>query len=156
MRRVLLIAALLPLPALAQDEHLAEADGLRVLHAWTNAGSGAAAEVYMEIENTGGEPLTLAGARAEGVEMATIVASPLNPLDQVPETLDGIAVLPGEEMALEPGGLHVLLHGVGAPREEGGEMTMTLIFEPQGEVEVHVEVEAEDATQHSHAGHSHQ
>ena len=160
MLRALLLAALLPLPALARDDHgeakhLAEAEGLRVLHAWTNAGAGDTAEVYMEIENAGDAPFTLASAHAEGVEMATIVAPPVNATGVVPETLDGLLLRPGVEMALEPNGLHVLLTGVEAPRKEGDEIDLTLVFEPQGEVEVHVQVEAEDATQHSHAGHSH-
>ena len=156
MRRALLIAALMPLPAMAQEEdHLAEADGVRVLHAWTNAGSEPNAQVYMEIENTGDAPSNLAAVEAVGADMSTIVASPINATGVVPETLDGLLLPPGVEMALEPGGLYILLHGVATPREEGEEMDITLVFEPQGEVEVHVQVEAADATQHSHAGHSH-
>ena len=159
MRRALLIAALLPLPALAQEDdhgdHLAEAESLRVLHAWTNAGAEDTAQVYMEIENTGEEPSNLTAASAEGVEMVTFVASPLQAVGGVPETLDGILLPPGVETKLEPRGLYVLLHGVEAPREEGGEVELTLTFEPQGEIEVHVQVEAADATEHSHAGHSH-
>ena len=156
MLRALLLAAL-PLPALAQDDgdHLAEAEGLRVLHAWTHAGGEPDAQVYMTIENTGDAPSNLVSAEAEGAEMASLVASPLNATGVVPETLDGLLLRPGVEMTLEPNGLYVLLHGVEAPREEGDEIEMTLTFEPQGEVEVHVQVEAADATEHSHAGHSH-
>ena len=157
--RLFLLAAFVfvPLAAMAQedDEHLAEAEGLRVLHAWTNAGSGVTAEVYMEIENTGDEPSNLVSASAEGAEMATFVASPVNATGVVPETLDGILLPPGVETTLEPNGLYVLLHGVAAPREEGDALGVTLTFEPQGEIEVHVQVEAADATEHSHAGHSH-
>lgn len=155
MRRALLIAALLPLPALAEEDHLSEIGGVRVLHAWTNAGDGDAARVYMEIENEGDGPAELVAASAEGAETATFVASPIRAEGGVPETLDGILLPAGVAVALEPRGLYLLLQGVDAPREEGGEMEMTLTFEPQGEVEVHVLVEAADATQHSHAGHSH-
>ena len=157
MLRALLLSVLLPLPTLAQDddEHLAEAEGLRVLHAWTNAGSGDTAEVYMEIENTGAAPANLVTASAEGAEMATFVASPIAAGGGVPETLDGILLPPGVETVLEPRGLYLLLHGLEQPREEGDEIEVTLSFEPQGEVEVHVQVEAADATEHPHAGHSH-
>lgn len=157
MLRALLIAVLLPLPILAQDDeaHLAEVEGVRVLHAWTNAGDGDTAQVYMEIENTGDEASNLASASAEGAEMVTFVASPVRAEGGVPETLDGILLPPGVETVLEPRGLYVLLHDVAAPRAEGDELEMTLTFEPQGEVEVHVQVEAADATEHSHAGHSH-
>ena len=160
MLRSLLAAALFVVPpaiALAQadEDHLAEVDGLRVLHAWTNAGSGDAAEIYMEIENTGDEPATLAEIDAPTAEMGTIVASSVRAEGGVPETLDGLILAPGEATVLEPRGLHLLLSGLEAPREEGEALDLTLTFEPQGEVEVEVEVQAADATQHPHAGHSH-
>ena len=152
MLRALLIAAL-PLAATAQEDHLAEVEGVRVLHAWTSAGAGDTAQVYMEIANEGDAPANVVAARAEGAEMATFVASPARAEGGVPETLDGILLPPGVETVLQPDGLYVLLHGVEAPREEGGAIEITLVLEPQGEMEVHVDVEAEDATQHSRAGH---
>lgn len=160
MLRALLIAIALPLAAHAQaqaqeeDEHLTEADGLRVLHAWTNAGTGDVAQVYLEIENTGEAPIELTGAHA-GEARATIVASAIAASGGVPETLDALLLPAGVETVLEPGGLHLRLAGVEAPRDEGDEMDLTLTFADLGEVEVHVRVEAADATQHSHAGHSH-
>lgn len=137
------------------EDHLAEVEGLRILHAWTHAGSDPTAEIYMEFEHTGEEPVTLESVGAEIAEIGTIVASPISALGGVPETLDGLLLQPGIETALEPGGLYVLLSGVETPREEGDEFEVTLTFERIGEIEVHVEVEAADATQHGHAGHTH-
>ena len=158
MRHVLLIAALLSSPALAQegdDGHVAEVDGVRVLHAWTNAGDANTAEVYMEIENEGDVASNLTSIAAEGAVTATVVASPVRAEGGVPETLDGILLPPGVDTVLQPRGIYVLLHGLDAPREEGDEMALTLTFEPQGELEVLVRVEAPDATEHSDADHSH-
>lgn len=143
MRAVLLIAALSPLPAAAQDFG---ANGLTISRPWTNAGDGGAVEVYMEIANTGDAVSNLAEVTAAGAEMATFVTAPLDPTGVVPEALDGILLPPGVETVLEPGGLHVLLHRLEAPLEEGDTLPLTLVFEPQGPVEVEVQVEAADAT----------
>ena len=35
------------------DDHLAEHDGFRVVHGWTNAGGGETTLVFMELQNTG-------------------------------------------------------------------------------------------------------
>lgn len=148
------LAVALPLAvcaAHAQDGPVTEARDLRIARAWTNAGAEETAEVYMTIENTGDEPATLTGAEPRGFRIATVVDAPGEALDAVPETLDGLLLPAGYEIALVPGGLHLLLTGVDAPREEGDQMNLTLLFEPQGAVEVPVQVEAADATQHSGA-----
>ena len=156
MLRALLILATLPLAAAAQDdEHVTEVEGLRILHAWTNAGTEATAEVYMELENGGDEPVSLAEIAAPAAEIGTIVASPVRAAGGVPETLDGLLLPPGVTTVLEPRGIYVLLSGVEAPREEGDVLDLTLVFDRLGEVEVPVLVEAADATEHSHAGHDH-
>lgn len=134
-----LIAALLPLSALATE-------GLAVTDAWTTAGDGTAAQVYMRIENAGEGSAELVAATAEGARMATFVISPARAEGGVPETLDGILLQPGMDAVLRPNGLHVRLHGLDAPLEEGDEIEMTLTFVPQGEMTVTVRVEAADAT----------
>jgi copper(I)-binding protein len=48
----------------------------------------------------------------------------------------------GGSVALEPGGLHVMLLGLKAPLKEGDRFPMTLRFEKAGEVKVEVHVEA--------------
>ncbi len=144
MLRAALLAAL-PFAAVAQDAPVAEIDGVRVSDAWTEAGDGPSAEVYMRIENAGSAPVTLAEVGAPVARMATVVAAPERSAGGVPETLDGIVLPPGVATTLEPEGLHVLLSGLEAPREAGGTLDLTLTFEGLGALEVPVAVMAEGA-----------
>lgn len=133
MRPALLIAALLPLPAAAE--------GLRIADAWTRTGGDEAAAVFMTIRNAGPEIAVLKGAETPGGGMALVAMAPAHPLDEAPETLDGIGIVPD---------LEVLLHGLDVPRGEGERLPVTLFFEPQGPLEI--KVEAADATGPSAAG----
>ncbi len=64
--------------------------------------------------------------------------------------VEAIEVKPGEPMVLKPGGLHVMLMGLKAPREEGETftlmLTLMLTFEQAGSVEVQVTVPEPGAT----------
>lgn len=51
-----------------------------------------------------------------------------------------IEVGPGESIALEPGGLHVMLMGLQSPLDEGGAFELMLTFSDGGEVTVPVTV----------------
>ena len=139
------LLAALPFAVVAQEAPVAEIDGVRVSGAWTEAGDGPSAEVYMRIENTGSAPVTLAEVGAPEAEMGTVVASPERSAGGVPETLDGILLPPGVATTLEPEGLHVLLSGLDAPREAGGTLDLTLTFESLGALDVPVAVVAEGA-----------
>ena len=61
---------------------------------------------------------------------------------------------PGE-FALEPEGLGFRLVGLTQDLVQGAEFELELEFADGSQVHLHVEIEAADATQHSHAGHSH-
>jgi copper(I)-binding protein len=51
--------------------------------------------------------------------------------------VDGGLVIPaGEEVALQPGGLHIMLYELTGPLAEGDLHAMTLVFERSGEIEV--------------------
>jgi copper(I)-binding protein len=56
------------------------------------------------------------------------------------------------QVALEPGGLHVMLIGLKAPLEEGGSFPLKLVFANAGEVEVVATIED---IAHGGAGHDH-
>ncbi|MCU0274542.1 MAG: copper chaperone PCu(A)C, partial [Acidimicrobiales bacterium] len=57
--------------------------------------------------------------------------------------VDGIDLPAGEAVALEPGGLHVMLLDLPAPLEIGQTYELTLTFEQAGEQTVTVEVREE-------------
>ena len=135
------------------EDHLAELSGLRLLHAWTNATTDDHAHLYLTIENDGEEAF-LTGASTEIAAEAHIVAQPMDAGGE-PEEIGTLPLPAGSDMALEPGGVFIELHGLTEALVEGGAFEVVLTFDPLGDVEVHVQVEAEDARQHSHAGHNH-
>ena len=59
--------------------------------------------------------------------------------------VDGLEIPPGGTVALEPGGLHVMFMGLGAPFEAGAKVDATLVFERAGEIAVQFNVEPRGA-----------
>jgi copper(I)-binding protein len=148
----------LPLAATAGEDdhsdHLSELDGLRILHAWTNASEEDHAMVYLEIENTTETELTLLGGEADIAKEVHLMAVDISDPSKVLEVED-MPIPAKSAFNLEPGGVFLELHEVSQPRVKGEDFEMHLLIEPLGEVEIHVEIEAADATTHSHAGHNH-
>jgi copper(I)-binding protein len=52
------------------------------------------------------------------------------------EVEDGLIIPAGAEVALQPGGLHIMLYELAGPLHEGDLHAMTLVFERSGEIEV--------------------
>ncbi len=157
MRFLLVVAALvLPALALAGDDHhhLSELDGFRAVHAWTRATTGDEALVFVELENQGAADVMIEGADSEIAAAAALVGVELKDGTQVYTVLPPLPVPAGREMHLDPDGLAIRLTGLSRDLAEGDEFQMHLETS-LGEIELHVAVEAEDAHQHSHAGHSH-
>lgn len=155
MRLILLLIALAA-PVSAQEHgHVAEADGLRVVHAWTPATDSSDALVYMEVENRGDGPVTLTGAAAEAAGSAALVGHALNDGETTWTPLPGVPVDAGGELRLEPNVLAIRLTNLQAPLEEGTRLDMTLLFEDVV-LPIGVTVEPEGATKHAHAGHVHE
>ena len=144
-------------PALAEDkhaDHMTELEGFRAIHAWSRATSGDEALVFMELENTGAEPVVLIGAETEIAGGAGLVGIKLKNGEATYTTLPPLPVAPGREMHLDPDALAIRLTGLTRTLVKGDEFEMH-IETSLGELELHVEIEAADAKQHSHAGHQH-
>ncbi|TJZ89406.1 copper chaperone PCu(A)C [Paracoccus gahaiensis] len=144
------------LPAIAEDghDHLAEADGLRILHAWTPATAGPDALIYMEIENGSDRTLTLSGARTEGGQAARLVGFAYADGVETWQPLPDMPIAAGQDLDLTPRGLALQMSGLNDPLARGDTLPIEVMFGDL-HLDVGVEVEAEDASAHSHAGHSH-
>ena len=157
---VLLAGCLLATAAMAdqnhdhQDAHVTERDGLRVVHAWSRASKGPDAVVFLEIENEGAAD-TLTGAAAKVALDIVIEGLRLEAGNLVGEPLGDVAIPAGGTFHFEPNVAQLRLVGLAHPLDEGDDYAIELVFADRGSIAVHVEVEAADATQHSHAGHSH-
>jgi hypothetical protein len=138
------------LPALA--EILVEDPYIRT--STPNAKTGAA---FMVLTNTGPEADRLIGVSAEiapRVELHTHTSDAMGVM-KMHEIEGGIALHAGHSHALARGGDHVMFMGLEAPLEQGGEVTVTLIFEKAGEIEVAVPVDHERKPDHGAKKHDH-
>lgn len=129
--------------AAAQD---VAAGALRIATPWTRAaGQGANGVGYMLVRNTGATADRLIAARtaiAMTVELHTHIRDgDVMRMRPVP----AIDLPPGQEVRLQPGGLHIMLIGLRAPLRQGERVPLTLVFERGGEVEVQLSVEAAGA-----------
>jgi len=96
---------------------------------------------YMSVRNTGDEAVTL-----------TDISTPLAMMPEIHETTtnaDGVSsmapvgeitIMPGENVALKPGGLHAMLMKLQEPMTEGESFPLTLTFADGGEVTVEVPI----------------
>jgi len=135
-------------------EHVTEAGGLRIIHPWARAArQGQNTLVFMEIDNEAGEDV-LESAETEAANVARIVGVTFKDGIAATQEIGAIDVPPGD-FALDPAGLAIELVGLTETLEQGGEFELEVHFRNAGELHLHVDVEAANATQHSHAGHSH-
>jgi len=96
---------------------------------------------FLTVTNTGGTADRLIAVRADFPQVSvheTVVADGVNRMMPV----DGIDILPGETVALEPGGYHVMFMGLdGRQLVAGARFPAVLVFEQAGEVAVEFAVE---------------
>ena len=136
------------------DGHVSEAYGLRALHPWTRATSDPTAFVFVELENTGGEEITLLGAEADVAESTDIVGMRLADGDRMYEKIARMPIAAGTEMHLEPDGLAIRLNGLQRALRKDDTVEVELKTSA-GAIDLHVLVEDATARQHRHAGHQH-
>lgn len=136
------------------DHHVAEINGIRAVHAWTNATGGSVTLVFVEIENNSAETATLLGAQTGIAASAQLVGLEnvggelrYAPIPQMP-------VASGSRVVFAPNGLAIQLTGLSRSLAQGDHFEITLLLE-DAELPVTVEIESVSATQHSHAGHAH-
>jgi copper(I)-binding protein len=131
-----------PLSAQAEDF---TAGALKIVAPWsraTPAGSKVGAG-YMVIRNTGSEAdrlITAETPAARRVEMhATSMKDGVMSMRQIS---GGIAIAPGKDVTLAPGGQHMMFIDLKAPLKRGDKIPMTLRFEKAGKVDVELDVQA--------------
>lgn len=150
-RRTALAATLFaPLPALAQTAETRAGD-ITVANPWTRAaGANANGGAFLVLRNGGGQADSLISASTDAarrVELHTMVRDGdvmrMRPVNTIP-------VPAGQTVDLRPGGLHVMLIGLNAPLQQGGQVPLTLRFERAGEVRVMLSVQAAGARTPGH------
>ena len=106
---------------------------------------------YITITNTGSEDDTLIGASspvAENVQLHQMkMEGDVMKMNEMP---DGIPVPAGQTVALEPGGMHLMMMGLKEPLVEGAVVPVTLTFAKAGTVEVNLVVGSLNADHPEH------
>ncbi|MCR9127049.1 MAG: copper chaperone PCu(A)C [Rhodobacteraceae bacterium] len=124
---------------------MAEPAAIAVEDAYARAASAMAMSgaAFMVLRNAGTEDDVLIAARtdaAKRVELHTHVED-ANGVMRMTELEAGLPIPAGAERVLKRGGDHVMLMGLNGPLEQGGQISLTLVFEKAGEVTVVVPVD---------------
>jgi copper(I)-binding protein len=114
---------------------------------WSRATAGLAhaGVVYLTLRNEGREPDRLISVETPAAGDASIHETRMQGDRMSMRHLDALDLPSRRDVALEPGGLHIMLMELGAPLEAGGSFPLVLGFERAGRVEVEVQVQAADA-----------
>ncbi len=138
-------SALLLAAPTAVVAHEYEVGDLRIDHPWTRASPGIAriAGGYLTVANRGAAADRLVSVSAEIAGRTEIhemaMAGGVMTMRQIP---GGLAIPAGGELALQPGGLHLMFMDLRQPLKEGERFDATLTFETAGSVIVTFVVEA--------------
>lgn len=131
-------AALVALPAFAHDGvHITDP------YARVNGAIGATGAIFLQIENHADVDERLLDAKsdvAEKVELHTHSAT-ADGVMQMRAIEGGIAIAPLQGHDLKRGGDHIMLMGLKQPLKDGDIISLTLIFEHAGEVQIKVPVD---------------
>lgn len=146
-----LIRALMSLSLAATLAGAAAADSLEILvdAPWARAtvGAGRPAAVYLSLRNTGGDDLLLTGVQTEIAERAAVHISATDAKGVTTMKPAGEVAIPaGEDVVLQPGGLHIMLMGLTKPLTKGDSFRLGLMFDDGGTVPVTVQVRGIAAT----------
>lgn len=91
--------------------------------------AGSPAAIYFTLINTGPDELILRAANVAGAQSASLhETADADGVMTMPQ-LDQLPIAPGETVAFMPGGKHVMVMGLPAGLEPGGEIEVTLSFD---------------------------
>jgi copper(I)-binding protein len=143
MYKIVSIALLLTVIVVLSACGAAEGSGLRVEEAWARPamaapGTGA---VFMRLVNDGPQADRLLAGQTDVAAVVeiheTVLEGEVMKMQMLPE---GLEIPAGDEVALRPGGYHVMLIGVRDDLEIGQRFELDLQFERAGTVTFEVEV----------------
>jgi periplasmic copper chaperone A len=130
---------------------------LTIEHPWARptAGPNMLGAAYMTLKNGGKEADTLESVSSPDAEMAMIHQNiqGANGVMEMRAVEGGLTVPPGGTVSLQPGGYHIMLHGLKHNLEEGQRIPLKLSFAHAGNVDVEVKVEKKpeaDGGMHEH------
>lgn len=154
-----LFALLLFVAAASCDARRTEAHGadraatLSIDHAWaapTPAGVDVSAG-YFTIHNSSAAEDRLLSATSPRAARVEVHEMSMDGAVMRMRAVDRLAIGPGQDVELGPGGMHLMFYGVTAPFTEGETIPVRLTFEAAGAIDVSLPVR--HAAPEGHAGH---
>lgn len=117
-------------------------DGVSIEAAWARpAQQGGTTAVYLSLVNSGESVERLLGASSPVAQLAEVHQTVLMSGDVVHmQPVEAVEIPAGGRVALEPGGLHLMLVGLTTPLAAGDTVPLTLSFQNAGEIALEVEV----------------
>jgi copper(I)-binding protein len=116
---------------------LAQAPALVVQEAWTRQAPGSdVAAVYLTLRNPTTKPIVIVGVESSVASHAMIHETKTESGQSRMRPHEQLVVPPGETVKLEPGGLHVMLHGLTQPVAVGQSVPLVLLLDGGGKVQV--------------------
>jgi copper(I)-binding protein len=97
---------------------------------------------YMIIRNAGERPDRLLRVETPAAAEAEIHATVMEHDMMRMRPAEGLEIPPGDELRLEPGGLHVMLMQLQHSLDEGASLPLTLVFEQAGKVTIEAPIAA--------------
>ena len=154
--RAALILAIAMLAAACGAPSTQDMPDIQVQDAWaapTPGGVEVSAGYLTIVNDTGADDrlMSATSPRAERVELHDVTFE--GSVMRMRPVEGGLAVPAGTMVALEPGGQHLMFHGVRAPFAEGERIPVTLTFAEAGEVSVELPVQRAGAGAPAHVGH---
>jgi periplasmic copper chaperone A len=138
LRAITLLAFILFLSACVQPR----AGGITISGAWARPGfTGANSAVYFVIENSGEQADTLLSAEASVAQSVQLHESMMDDSGTMSmHEQERVEVPAKDQIAFQPGGLHVMLINLNEDLNAGDRINLTLNFQDAGQVPVDVEV----------------
>lgn len=116
---------------------MAQAPALIVQDAWVRQVPGSdVAAVYLTLRNPGTRPVSVVGVESSVASHAMIHETKTEGGQSRMRPHEELLIPPGQTVKLEPGGLHIMLHGVTQPVAVGQSVPLTLLLAGGGKVPV--------------------
>jgi copper(I)-binding protein len=116
---------------------LAQVPALVVQEAWTRQAPGSdVAAVYLTLRNPSTRPIVIVGVESSVASHAMIHETKTESGQSRMRPHEQLVVPPGKTVKLEPGGLHVMLHGLTQPVAVGQSVPLVLLLDGGGKVQV--------------------
>ena len=124
---------------------------IRVMHPWASvAAAGASSPVYMTLTNAGTEPDKLVAVEAKAAGRVEIQKAKKGGGATGYETIPTVELGAKKTVAMQPGGMRVLLTDLKEPLRHEYTVPLTLVFERAGRVEIQAVIQKSAAEGHTH------